>query len=252
MTQASLQPDIESTMGMKPPRDATGANAARSSESALWLFGLMSMATILAAALILALLAQSAPADASLGGFLVGVAVMIACLGAGAMAYVYVSARRAGYLGGVREHEEPRSPVAPSGMTVVPAVPADLGRRKKQQAQMEHAARSRQAKAIATVNASAHRSQPPTPVPAPAPTQMAAAGAPPVVRMPRPAVRAPRPTLNAAVPPAFPRMSAAPIHPRSSPALFQVGAASVRVPFAPPRGPAYRAGRMAPYVTPSR
>jgi hypothetical protein len=250
VTQASLSPDLESTMGMKPPNDA-GAHASQSPESALWLFGLMSLATMLAAALILALLAQSAPADASLGGLLAGVAVMIAGLGAGALAYVYISARRAGYLGGTREKDDARSLVAPSGMSVVPAVPADLGRRKKQQARSEQAERNRQAKAIATVAASAHRPGPPAP--APVRTQVAARPvAPPLVRMPRPAVAPTRPALSTAVVPAFPRMSPAPIHPRSSPALFQVGAASVRVPFAPPRGPAYRAGKMAPYVTPAR
>jgi hypothetical protein len=252
VTQASLSPDLESTMGMKPPNDA-GAHASQSPESALWLFGLMSLATMLAAALILALLAQSAPADASLGGLLAGVAVMIAGLGAGALAYVYISARRAGYLGGTRQKDDARSPVAPSGMSVVPAVPADLGRRKKQQARSEQAERNHQAKAIATVAASAHRVRAPAPAPAPVRTQVAARPvAPPLVRMPRPAVAPTRPALSTAVVPAFPRMSPALIHPRSSPALFQVGAASVRVPFAPPRGPAYRAGRMAPYVSPSR
>ncbi len=78
VTQASLSPDLESTMGVKPPNDA-GAHASQSPESALWLFGLMSLATMLAAALILALL--SLTGVVSLGVFVpVGLSLLAAML----------------------------------------------------------------------------------------------------------------------------------------------------------------------------
>ena len=161
MTQASLSPDLSGAVGASPAADAH-AQTGRNSESALWVTALAASGLLAASVLLVGVLARSASTDASFGGFVSGVSIMIAAFGVGTLAYVLVTARRQGLLGA--ERSEPSAERAiPSGMHEVPALPAEMGRRKRRQMQAERSDRSRQAKAIATVASAAPKAHPATP-----------------------------------------------------------------------------------------
>ena len=199
LTQASLSPDLSGAVGASPAADAH-AQTGRNSESALWVTALAASGLLAASVLLVGVLARSASTDASFGGFVSGVSIMIAAFGVGTLAYVLVTARRQGLLGA--ERSEPSAERAiPSGMHEVPALPAEMGRRKRRQMQAERSDRSRQAKAIATVASAAPKAHPATPPaaeprpiaprPMDSPQAKARPLAPPVAR-PRPAApRAP-------------------------------------------------------------
>ena len=255
MTQASLSPEFHPPLGASASTRDGQADPVGISEAALWIIGLTSSGLLIASILLLGVLARSILDDASLAGFIAGSSVMLATLGVGGLAYALVTARREGYFG-QRESAKPVAAEAPAprGMYVVPAVPADLGRRKRRELHDERSARSQQAKAIAaaavvskprsvtqrppaprptpvrTARPTPPRVAPPVPVrPAP-PVPVRSQQAPrPAIRMPRPQVRPPRP---AAWPMAAPvmRMSAPRVHSHSQAALFQVNAANVRAP----------------------
>ena len=196
MTQASLSPDLHDALGA-PPSGPDAVRPGIPSESALWMIALTSSSLVLAAVLLLGLLSRSVVRDASLGGFVSGVGIVIAALGVGGVSYALVTARRAGYI------DSTASPAAttavPAGMHVVPAVPPDLGRRKRRQLEAERAERNRQAKAIATATAvtATPRSRPA------APGRQAARPVAPPRSTPRPSQRhAARRTMGRAVQPA--------------------------------------------------
>jgi hypothetical protein len=243
VTQASLSPDLQATIGNSP---AEGQSRGAGSEAALWLFGLTSLALVFASLLLLALLAQRAVADAPLFGFFSATAVFAAAIGLGAMTYVVATARRAGYIRSEAAASSDAAGETPAGMRVVPATPADPARRKRSQRAQEQAARSRQASAIAAAAATRHTRQvaPRQAVARPVRPRSAAPTTAPVrasveVRGPARAVPDPRPRVVVPVkPPAqasrpapvrvFPRMPAAPVRPRTQVARTQLVAADVR------------------------
>lgn len=269
MTQAGLSPDLQRALGAPPPMSETEARTDVSSEASLWLIALTSSGLVGAAALLLSLLAGGVAPDASFGGFVSGIAVMIATLGVGAMAYTLVVARRQGLIGADGRVSTGRPAAVPAGMHVVPALPPDLGLRRHRAQEAERAARSRQARAIATAAAARsearpvvkHHAAPPpkattaTRPAAPAPPtaeRVAPAVAPrvtqdgpipqrPAPHSPKPAsIRMPRPNAQQARPGPWPkaapaRMPAAHPMPRTQAVLFQVRAAHVRpsVPYGP-------------------
>lgn len=269
MTQASLSPDLPGALGAVPANPAADVRPGPISEAALWLVALLSSGLVLAAVLLLGLLARNAIADASFGGFVSGIAVMVAALGVGGQAYALVTAKRQGLLGPAPDAAAPTASAAvPDGMHVVPARSADPSRRRREELQAARAERSKQATAIAAAVAASTEPRPtqrppatppatprqnvsaPPPVPTaqpvparPAPPRQAQADRPMArtqsiprlaIRMPGPPVRAPRP---AAWPMAAPvvRMAGPRVHPHSQAALFQVAAANER-----PSVPSYR------------
>lgn len=223
MTQASLSPDLRGALGAPSAPGDTSTRPAVPSEGALWMVALTSSSLVAAAVLLLALLLNNVVVDASLGGFISGIGIVIAALGIGGVSYSLVTARRAGYL------VDPAataagSTVAPAGMHVVPALPPDLGRRKRRQLEMERSARKRQAQAIAAATAMAppkarpvaNRQPMPQPTTArPAPTRMAQT--PTRVAPPRRVqTTRPRPAQTTASAPARPapaRVAPAPVMP---------------------------------------
>jgi hypothetical protein len=263
VTQASLSPDLDGALGASPSPSGTGLRGSTGSEASLWIIALTSSGLLIAAVLLVGLLAQSSGTDASLAGFVTGIAMIMATAGIGALGYVLVIAKRQGLLAATGEPRSVSTHIAPSGMQVVSALPADATRRKRLEREAEHAARSRQAKAIAVAAASsAPRAPAPRPiaqrpanprpvVPVPvarrpvAPTSVAQAARPaprpaparvapaPANRMAPPASVRPRPVAYA-VHPAI-RMPRPPARPASQPA-WPAGAPAVRVP--------------APYVAP--
>jgi hypothetical protein len=200
LTQASLSPDLSDAVGASPAADAH-ARTGQTFESALWVAALAASGLLVASVLLVGVLARSASTDASFGGFVSGISIMIAAFGVGTLAYVMVTARRQGLLGAKRSRPSAEGAI-PSGMHEVPALPAEMGRRKRQQMQAERSDRSLQAKAIATVASAAptvHHATPPAAEPrptAPRPTVSPRAKARPVtlpVARPRPAT--PRPHI---------------------------------------------------------
>ncbi len=149
VAQASLTPDLLQAQPTNPSIEANDVRTAAEPEATLWLLALTATGLVMAAVLLLGLLVQSTVRDASVGGFALGVAVMIATLGIGALAYVLTAARRAGWLDSLEDAPVPAASPTPSGMHVVPAVPADPARRKQRELQDQRSARSQQAKAIA-------------------------------------------------------------------------------------------------------
>ena len=274
MTQASLSPDLSGAVGASPAADAH-AQTGRNSESALWVTALAASGLLAASVLLVGVLARSASTDASFGGFVSGVSIMIAAFGVGTLAYVLVTARRQGLLGA--ERSEPSAERAiPSGMHEVPALPAEMGRRKRRQMQAERSDRSRQAKAIATVASAAPKAHPATPPAAeprpiaprpmvspqakarplapsvvrPRPRPVARQASPPAqVTRPvpiravpvRPAIRMPGPQVRQPRPGAWRtrapvvRMATPPAMPRTRVVLQQVNAANVRMQAPPVR-----------------
>ena len=179
VAQASLTPDLLQARPTSPSNEANDVRTGAAPEAALWLLALTATGLVVAAVLLLGLLVQSAVRDASMGGFAFGVAVMIAALGIGALAYVLVAARRAGWLGALEDAPVPAASRTPSGMHVVAAVPADPARRKRRELQEERLARSRQAKAIAAAAVVSEKPRPRTqqpPAPRPATPQQSIAG----------------------------------------------------------------------------
>ena len=268
MTQASLSPDLHAALGAPPSVRDASQRSGPSSEAALWMIALTSSTLVIAAVLMFSLLASATVRNASLGGFFMGVGVVIAALGVGGMAYVLVTARRAGYLDSA-EASAAAASVAPAGMHVVPAVPPDLGLRKRRQLEAERADRNRQAKAIATASAATAQKArpmaprrpaprpvaPPRPAPRPVPQRVVRSApvraprplpprpapqrppAPPSrvqaptrapITMPRPQVHPPRPAAWPSRAPVV-RMATPPMRPRTQAATFQVNAANVRV-----------------------
>lgn len=180
MTQASLSPDLQGALGAPPSIRDTSTRPAGTSEGALWMIALMSTGLVVAALLLLGLLLRNVVTDASLGGFVAGIGVVIAALGVGGVSYALVTARRAGYLELAVDSRPSASVAVPVGMRAVPALPPDLGRLKRRQLEAERASRSRQAKAIATATAvSANR-------PRTAPQRPATRASAPVRTAPRP------------------------------------------------------------------
>ncbi len=243
VTQASLTPDLLRAQPTGPSIEADDARTGAKPEAALWLLALTATGLVMAAVLLVGTLVGSAVRDASVGGFALGIAVMIATLGIGALAYVLVTARREGWLGALEDAPVPAASPTPSGMHVVAAVPADPARRKRRELAEERSARSLQAKAIAAAAAelddpratgqqpSASRSTPPQQsIARPAPERVAPAAvtrpvsapgiAPRVARPapfgmapsaparsqpgPPPAIRMPRPPVHAPRPVAWP------------------------------------------------
>jgi hypothetical protein len=199
---------------------------------------------------LLGLIAQNPVTDASLGGFLSGVAVVVAFIGVGAMSYVLVTAKRAGFLG-IDEVVPPvRTPPSPSGMRAVPAVPATLGPRKRQQIAGERSVRNRQAKAIATaqVTSRTRRRQP-----SPAARVRPVATGPAPVRMPAPARNMTRPAPVRVAPSAPVRMAPARVAPPAPVRTQPVARPPIRMPqpsvrsahpmTSPPLVPVMRMGR---------
>jgi hypothetical protein len=249
VAQASLTPDLLQARPTSPSIEANDVRTGAAPEAALWLLALTATGLVVAAVLLLGLLVQSAVRDASMGGFAFGVAVMIAALGIGALAYVLVAARRAGWLGALEDAPVPAASRTPSGMHVVAAVPADPARRKRRELQDERSARSQQAKAIAAAAVVSDKprprtQQPPAPRPAtpqqsiagPTPERVAptvarpasAPGIAPRVAPPAPVGRAPSPALSQPGPPAAIRMPRPPVHaPR--PVAWATGAPVVRM-----------------------
>jgi hypothetical protein len=245
VTQASLSPDLDGALGAAPVSRDTDMPQGAVSEGALWVVALLSSGLVLAAVLLLGLLARNAITDASFGGFISGIAVMVAALGVGGQTYALVTARRQGLLPTPTKVSATAASSVPSGMHVVPARPADLGRRRREQLEAAHSERSKQAKAIAAAVASSTiprpAQRPATPRPAaprpsqpPVPAARTQPNPPPAIRMPATTVWVPRP---AAWPTAAPvlRMSAPQTHPQAQAALFQVNATNVR-----PPAPGYR------------
>lgn len=246
MTQASLSPDLPSSVGLRP---AGGERPGIGSEAALWLFGLTSLTLVLASLLLLALLAQDAVADGPLSGFVSATAVAIATIGVAALAYVIATAKRSGYIGAGRLATPDPSLEVPAGMHVVPATPADPAARQRRQRAEEQAARERQAKAIAAVESErrAAATRPAQSVATPAPVEAAAQVRPQAAAPLRPPSAAPaRPTTTvpsqaasvAATPPrsqrptpapVFPRMPAPVVRPRTQVARTQLVAADIRM-----------------------
>lgn len=210
VTQTSLTPDLHQARPVSPSIQANGARTGAKLEATLWLIALTATGLVMAAVLLLGLLVGNVVRDASVGGLASGVAVVIATLGLGALAYVLVTARREGWLGSPENAPVPAALPTPSGMHIVPAVPADPARHKRREMQDERLARSEQAQAIAAPA----RSQP---------------GPRPAIRMPRPPDQSPRPVAWPMGAPVV-RMGYPRMHPHTQAALFQVNAASVRTP----------------------
>ena len=249
MTQASLSPDLPSAVRT---RTTDGTRPGLSSEAALWLFALTSVALVVASVLLVGLLAQGAISDASIGGFLWATAIVTAAIGLGALAYVGTAAKRSGSVAADQDKKAAASDDADDGLRVAPAVPADLGRRKRLQLAEEQAARSRQAKAIASAEAvrrarTVSRPRPittvtippatspthaPVQAPAPTPVQVRPAAIPrPVATPRRPAVVGIRPVARPNRPtpaPVFPRVPAPMVRPRTQVARAQVMATDIR------------------------
>jgi hypothetical protein len=264
VTQASLSPEFQPPLGASESTRDGQVHPVGTSEAALGIIGLTSSGLLIASVLLLGVLARSILQDASLGGFIAGSSIMIATLGVGGLAYALVTARRAGYFS-PRVDAKPvaAAALAPEGMHVVPAVPADLGRRMRRELHDERSARSQQAKAIATATvaskprpavqrppaarpthpqraipqAGVHTARPvaprvglPAPVRTAPPTPARTQPIPrPTIPMPRPQVRQPRPAAWSPAAPVL-RMAAPQMHPHSQAALFQVNAANVRAP----------------------
>jgi hypothetical protein len=197
--------------------------------ASLWLLALTSLTLVFASLLLLGLLAQSSLVGGAVGGFATAIATVTGGLGAVAMGYVLLAAHRAGYLRAPRvEHTSP-APAVPDGLRVAPVVPAGLAYRKRQQREAERAERRKQARAIDAVGTSRQVSPVSAPVSVPArPTPAPQAAAEPVAPVPAPMAR-PVASLS------FPRLDPPRVRPRAQAALLQVGATSVRAPFAPPR-----------------
>ena len=179
VTQASLTPDFHQAQPTSPSIQADRARTGASPEVTLWLIALTATGLLMAAVLLLGLLVRNVVRDASMGGFVFGVAVMIATLGIGALGYVLVTARREGWLGSREDVPVPAASPTPSGMHVVPAVPADSARRKQRELQDQRSARSQQAKAIAAAAAVPDKPRPgdqQPPAPRPATPQQSVAG----------------------------------------------------------------------------
>ena len=249
MTQASLSPDLSGALGAEPSA-VSSVRAGRNPEPALWIIALTASGLVLAAVLLLGLLTRSAVGDASFGGFVSGVAIMFASAGVGAWAYVLVTARRQGLLGSSEPPKPVIKRVAPSGMHVVPARPAEMGRRRRQQLELERSVRSKQAKAIAAAAsatppkprpqprpmAPAHASRRPAPVgrSAPGPASVRSVSHAPAgsvvraIRMPQPQLRQPRPAAWPVRAPVV-RMAVPSAMPHTQATLQQVSAANVRM-----------------------
>lgn len=161
MTQASLSPDLPGALGASPSIPGSGTRPGPASEAALWITALSSTGLVVAALLLLGLLMRNVVTDASLGGFVAGIGIVIAVLGVGGVTYALVSARRAGYLQLAEATVTGGSDEVPAGMRVVPALPPDFGRRRRLELEAERSTRSRQAKAIATAAAVSVRKQRP-------------------------------------------------------------------------------------------
>ena len=253
MTQASLSPDLSGAIGASPSVDAIEP-AREAPESALWVTTLTASSLLLAAVLLLGLLNRNVVTDAPYRGFVFGVTIMIVVLGVGALAYVVAVARRQGLLGSRDPSTQGPASVAPSGLHVVPAVPAEMGRRRRRQLEVERSVRSQQAKAIATATAPppetraeaaptmqsrtvpsrpvAGAAQGPAPVVAdradPRPAPMRVPPVHPAIRMPGPAMRQPRPAAWPAHAPVL-RMATSPVMARTYAFTQQVGSATVRL-----------------------
>jgi hypothetical protein len=228
LTQASLSPDLSGALGASPSTPAA-SRTDHTSESSLWVTALTASGLVVAAVLLLGLLSRNVVADASLGGFVSGIAIMIAALGASALAYVLITARRQGLVGSSNAPSEASTHEVPSGMHVVPALPAEMGRRRRLQLEEERSARSRQAKAIASATATPLPARPaarPTATPRPVATEH--------TPTPRPSVRAAPSTHLRPRSAAVGRPG-----PRPSPAS-NVGPAAVRALPARPMPPAIR------------
>lgn len=189
MTQASLSPDLSGALGASPSTDSP-ARTGQISESALWIMALTASGLLVAAVLLVGVLSRSVVTDASFGGFVSGVSIMIAALGVGALTYVLVTFRRQGLLR-ANDRTQASTRVAPSGMHVVPARPAEMGRRKRRQLQAERSVRSRQAKAIASATPAPTKARPVAraqarPVAPPVPKRPATAPRPVVAARPAP------------------------------------------------------------------
>ena len=232
VTQASLSPELRGDPGT-PPSVRQPERSGGTSEAALWMVATTSLALVVAAVLLLGLLSRNVVTDASLGGFVTGIGMVIAALGIGGIGYVLVTARRAGYLG-EPEIVAAAASVAPAGMHVVPALPPDLGRWKRRQLEEQRSARSRQAKAIASAAAASVPTPRPVTPRRPAPRPVATAR--PAVRpRPQPVVSS-APTRVTGPQPARPvqsrRVAAAP--PVKAPALVR---ASITMPKPQGRSP---------------
>jgi hypothetical protein len=233
VTQASLSPDLHGPLGATPSVRNAAPRHGSTSEASLWMIALTSAGLLLAALLLLGLLVRNAVSDASLGGFVSGAGIVIAVLGIGGISFAMVTARRAGYLDAIGSSLADRTTktigVVPAGMHVVPALPADLGRRKRRQLEEARAVRARQAKAIAAATTSR--------APRPAAPRPPDRGAIPARTAPRPPRRRAAPTAVARHPsPASLRPAPAqPARPASRPAPVRRVAVALMKPPTPAR-----------------
>jgi hypothetical protein len=250
------------------PNDPEPSTGGAASQAALWLFGLTASTLVFAALLLLGVLAQAASIDARLNGFVTALALVVGIVGVAAVAYVVVSAHRAGYLGQPEARqrvdmpaERAGDPPSPSsGLRVVPALPADLVARRRRELAARRDVRATQARAIATVESTQRRVSP-TPAfatrsvqlmrltPQVRPTAgLAARRSTAVLAASRPATR---PT---GVPPTL-RMSAPPVHRQVRSAQLQLAVADLRAGHpgagpAQPRMPGHRLPAPVSYVPP--
>lgn len=261
MTQASLSPDLNGALGASTSV-ADIRHPGPTAASPLWMIALTSTSLVVASLLLLGLFTRSAIADPAFGGLVAGVGIVVGAIGVGGVSYSLVTARRAGMLTASAPAPTAVSEV-PAGMHVVPAVPPDLGLRKRQQLEQERATRTRQARAIAIAAATGRANARPLPPREPVTPTSTVAPRGPMTR-PAPvepvtpratAVRTPvrPPTMPQAVahrarPATWPnrapalRMPPAPRRQRTQVAAFQIQAANVRAavpvrPSTPTRSP---------------
>ena len=273
MTQASLSPELDPTLSLGGLKGSAERRASVGPEASLWLLALTSVTLMFASVLLVGLVAQGAGDDSYVHGFATAIAALTGGLGMVVVGYVLLVAHRAGYLGKSGGEGTGSEPITPDGLRMAPSIPAGLAYRKRQQRAEQQAERRRQARAIDAVEqkqqarrapAQVHPAPEQTPArtqavqapprPKAAPPQRVAAPARPAPARPaaarptpaRPAAAAParvrppvrsqaRGVVRPAASPAFLRLNPPRVRPRGQAALLQVGAASVRAPFVPPR-----------------
>jgi hypothetical protein len=235
VTQARVSSDLHPALPTSSPVQGIHARPGLSSDPALWLIALTASGLVLSAVLLLGLLARNMLRDASIGGFVSAVAIIIATIGIGALAYVLVTAKREGWLNSPDATTSGTAPEVPNGMHVVPATPS----RSRPVAQPSQPAAWTAPRPVPARPAAAQ-------VPHPAPTRTARRVAehtgPPALASTRPAapppIRMPLPTGYPPRRPAWPmaapviRMPAPRMDPHAQAALYQVNAAIIRTPTA--------------------